>query len=125
VSSQFDLVAASLRADAVDLEAFVEALAVKLTESFPSRVRVERKGGRLRGKPRVRRLAVSLGDDEYEVTNDDGQVSCRRKVMVRGITLRSEQLPVEGFIDALSAELVAEAEKTESDRVALQRMLEA
>lgn len=125
MSSQFDLLAASLRADAGDLEAFVEALAVKLSESFPNRVRVERKGGRLRGKPRVQRLAVTLGDDEYEVTNDEGNVSCRRKVMVRGITLRSEQLPVEAFIDALSNELVAEAEKTESDRLALQRMLEA
>ena len=125
MSSQFDLLAASLRADAVDLEAFLEGLAAKLTASFPSRVQVERKGGRFRGRSTVRRLAVALGGNEYQLESDGGQLSCQRKVMVRGIALRSEQLPLEGWIDALAAELVSEAEKTESDRVALERMLEA
>jgi len=123
VSSQFDLLAASLRADAVDLKAFVEGLAVKLGASFPSRVKVERKGGRLGGKQRVRRVAVRLGDAEYQLESDDGQVSCSRKVVVRGIALRTEALSLEQWIDALSQELVAEAGKTESDRLALERML--
>jgi hypothetical protein len=125
VSSQFDLLAASLRADAVDLKAFVEALAVKLSESFPARVRVERKGGRLRGKTRVRRLLVRLGEAEYELSSDEGQVNCSRKVLVRGIALRTDQLAIEQWIDALAGELVAEAGKTESDRLALERMLGA
>ena len=123
MSSQFDLLAASLRADAVDLKAFVEGLAVKLGASFPSRVKVERKGGRLGGKQRVRRVAVRLGDAEYQLESDDGQVSCSRKVVVRGIALRTEALSLEQWIDALSQELVAEAGKTESDRLALERML--
>jgi hypothetical protein len=125
VSSQFDLLAASLRADAVDLEAFVEALAVKLNESFPARVRVERKGGLMRSKQRVRKLVVELGDNQYEVVSSDGHVGCVRRVMVRGIALRSEQMPLERWIDELSAELVSEADKSEADRVALERMLEA
>jgi hypothetical protein len=125
VSSQFDLLAASLRADAVDLKAFVEALAVKLSESFPARVRIERSGGRLRGKGGVRQLAVRLGDGEYQLASEGGQVVCTRKVIVRGIALRTEQLSLEEWIDRLAAELVAEAGKTESDRVALERMLEA
>jgi len=124
VSSQFDLLAASLRADAVDLKAFVEGLAVKLGASFPSRVRVERKGGRLGGKQRVRRVMVRLGDAEYELDSDDGEVSCSRKVVVRGIALRTERLSLEQWIDALAQELVAEAGKTESDRMALERMLD-
>jgi hypothetical protein len=123
VSSQFDLLAASLRADAVDLKAFVEALAVKLSESFPSRVQIERKGGRLGGKQRVRRVAVKLGDNEYALASDDGEVSCTRRVVVRGIALRTEQLSLEQWIDSLAGELVTEAGKTESDRVALERML--
>jgi hypothetical protein len=125
VSSQFDLLAASLRADAVDLKAFVEALAVKLTESFPARVRVDRSGGRLRGKGGVRRLVVKLGDGEYELVSDGGQVLSTRKVIVRGIALRTEQLALEEWIDRLAGELVLEAGKTESDRVALERMLGA
>ncbi len=124
MSSQFDLLAASLRADAVDLRAFVEALAVKLSESFPARVRIERKGG-LHGRGRVRRLAVTLGDGEYELHNEEGTVTCARRVMVRGIALRTEQLPLEGWIDELAAGLLVEADKTEADRVALERMLDA
>jgi len=125
VSSQFDLLAASLRADAVDLKAFVEALAAKLGESFPSRVRVERKGGVLRGKGRVRKLVVRLGESEFELASDEGQISCSRRVMVRGIALRTEQLGIEQWIDALATELLAEAGTTESDRLALEQMLGA
>jgi hypothetical protein len=121
--SQFDLLAASLRADAVDLKAFVEALAVKLGESFPQRVHIERKGGFLGGKQRVRRVAVTLGDNEYELRSDDGQIACQRRNVVRGIALKTEQLSLEQWIDALAGGLVDEAGKTESDRVALERML--
>ncbi len=122
-SSQFDLLAASLRADSVDLKAFVEALAVKLTASFPQRVQIERKGGFLGGKPRIRRVAVTLGDSEYELRSDDGQIACHRRNVVRGIALKTEQLSLEQWIDALAGGLVDEAGKTESDRVALERML--
>jgi len=123
VSSSFDLLAASLRADASDVRAFVEALGVKLSESFPSKVNLERKGGRFGGAQRVRRIAVRLGDSEYELVNDDGEVSCVRRVVVRGIALRTEQLSLEQWIDALGSQLVDEAGKTEADRLALERML--
>ena len=123
MSSSFDLLAASLRADASDVRAFVEALGVKLSESFPSKVNLERKGGRFGGAQRVRRIAVRLGDSEYELVNDDGEVSCVRRVVVRGIALRTEQLSLEQWIDALGSQLVDEAGKTEADRLALERML--
>lgn len=125
MSSQFDLLAASLRADLVDLRAFVEGLAAKLTDSFPSQVKVERKGGRLGGKSRVHRVTVSLGDGEYELVNDDGALSASRRVVVRGIALRTEQLALDQWIDALAEALVSRAGQTESDRLALERMLEA
>ena len=41
----FDMVAAGLRADAADLDAFVEALAVKLEGALPGRVTIARQGG--------------------------------------------------------------------------------
>jgi len=41
----FDMVAAGLRADAADLDAFVEALAVKLEGALPGRVAIARHGG--------------------------------------------------------------------------------
>ncbi len=55
----FELLAASLRADAGDAGAFLEALAAKLGGALPHRVRVERGGGLFSHGHPVRRLSVS------------------------------------------------------------------
>ena len=123
-SGEFDLLASSLRADASDLGVFVEVLASKLELSFPSSVRVERKGGLLGGEKRVRRLEVDLDDHRYELEADRGRVDCRRRTVVRGIALKNEELSLDEWIDALSRGLAAAAAETEQGRVALQRMLE-
>ena len=119
----FDQLAASLRADATDLKAFVEALATKLEGAFPNRVEVER-SGRFAGK-RVRRLVIVLGDNRYELDHDGGHVSCRRRKVVGGIALKNEELPLDEWIDHLSRALVDEADRTERGRVALERLLGA
>jgi hypothetical protein len=123
-SADLDLVAASLRADAADLDAFVEALAVRLEGALPGQVEVERKGGLLGGNKRVRRIAVSLGDQRYEAEVDRGRVTCRRRSVVRGIALKTQELDLDAWIDALSRDLVEEGERSERGRQALSRLLE-
>lgn len=123
--SDFDLLAASLRADARDLEAFVEALATKLEVSFPDRVRVDRKGGRFGGRRRVERLAVELDDHNFELAKERAKVNCRRRNVVRGIVLKNEELSLDEWIDQLSAALARAAGDTERGREALQRLLES
>ena len=58
-ADDLDLLAASLRADAGDVDAFVEALAVKLEAALPGQVEVERRGGLLR---RAQARASHRGD---------------------------------------------------------------
>jgi hypothetical protein len=123
-STDFDLVAASLRADSGDLEVFVEALAQKLTQSFPGHVKVERKKGFMPGPKPVRRITAELGSDRLELETEDGKVACRRREVVRGIALRSEDLELGPWIDALSRALVGEAEQSERGRTALQQLLQ-
>jgi hypothetical protein len=118
-----DLLAASLRADASDTAAFLEALAARLEGAFPGHVDVHRKGGLLGGGKRVRRIAVRLGDTHYEIEGDRGPVTARRRNVVRGIALKSEEMPVEAWIEALSADLLALAQTSERDRAALERLL--
>jgi hypothetical protein len=121
----FDLVAASLRADSSDLETFVEALATKLEESFPGHVKVERKGSRfVPGSHPVRRISVPLGDSTFELTHEAGRVTCSKRAVVRGIALRTEELPLGDWIDGLSAALVAEAGSSEAARTALEKLLQ-
>ena len=121
----FDLVAASLRADSSDLEAFVEALAAKLEASFPGHVTIERKGSRfVPGARPVRRISLPLGDSTFELEHDAGRVACFRRAVVRGIALRTEELPLGDWIDSLSTALVSEAGSSESARAALAKLLQ-
>jgi hypothetical protein len=122
VEGSFDLLAASLRADTRDLRSFVEALAVKLEGAFPDRVSVER-GGMFGGK-RVKHVSVRLGDDHYDLEQDDGRVSCRRRNIVRGIALKNAELDLDEWIDALARDLHDEAQKSERERLALERLLD-
>lgn len=119
----FDLLAASLRADAGDVRAFVEALAVKLEGAFPARTRVERKGSLLGGRKRVRRIEVELGEQRYELAEEDGGVACARRSVVRGIALKNERLELDAWIGELSRALVEEADRTGRGREALGRLL--
>ena len=121
--STFDLVAASLRADSNDIKSFVEALATKLSVTFPGLVQVDRARGLGRGPKPVRRIVVSLGDDRYELDSAEGSVVCTRSAMVRGIALRNEQLALDAWIDALSHSLLEQAELTEQGRAALARLI--
>jgi hypothetical protein len=117
-----DLLAASLRADATDTAAFLEALAARLQGALPGQVDVQRKGGLFGGK-RVRRIEVRLGDSHYEIEGNGGPPVARRRNVVRGIALKTEELPVDAWIEALSADLLALAQTSERGREALERLL--
>jgi hypothetical protein len=116
-----DLVAASLRADAGDLRVFVESLSKKLAQLFPGRCRVQRAG--VFGKGSLRQVSVEIGESRYELFHDDGAVSARRSSVVRGITLKSEKLALDEWIDSLAEQVVAEADRSERGRLALQKLL--
>jgi hypothetical protein len=122
--ADLDLIAASLRADAADLEAFVEALAVKLEEALPGQVQVERRGGLLGANKRVRRIEVALGDQRYELEYERGRVTGRRRSVVRAIALKTQELDLDAWIAGLSKELLQESERSERGRQALARLLE-
>jgi hypothetical protein len=120
----FEMLAASLRADAGDTGAFMEALATKLGGALPHRVRVERGGGLFSHTHPVRQISVNLGDWQYLVTaGPDGALEAARTHAVRGIALKSEQTPLDQWIEDLTAALADLAQTSLQDRMALQRLL--
>jgi hypothetical protein len=122
----FELVAASLRADAADLGAFVEALAVKLEQALPNQTRVRRRSpGLFTKRKRVELIEVAVGQEEYLLGSQRGAVEARRATRVRGIVLRSETVPVNQWIDELARAIAAEARSSEQGRQALERLLGA
>jgi hypothetical protein len=122
----FELVAASLRADAGDFGAFVEVLAVKLEQALPHRTRVRRRASALFSKrKRVELIEVAVGEEEYLLGCQRGAVEARRATRVRGIVLRSEAVPLDQWIDGLARAIAAEARDSEQGRRALERLLGA
>lgn len=120
---RFELLAASLRADANDAGGFMEALANKLGGALPQRAKVERGGGMFSHTHPVRRIALNLGDWQYEIVADGGALNAARTHLVRGIALKSEPIGLDEWIEALAAELTLLADRSAQDRAALQRLL--
>ena len=119
-----DLLAASLRADSSDVNAFVESLATKLEEAVPDRTRVERRRAGLLGPKQVRRIALDAGSTRLELLRDDGgavQTRCSR--LSGGIVLKTEELGADEWIAALGEALATEAGRNERTRQALERLL--
>jgi hypothetical protein len=121
----FDLVAASLRAETSDMRAFVEALAVKLEQALPQETRVDRRSKKFLSREKVvRKIDVGVGDNRYVLIVDDrGNPDARRATAVRGIVLKSEELDVNSWIDGLARDLTEHATATEQGRIALERLL--
>ncbi|MEA2197572.1 MAG: hypothetical protein QOJ25_1623 [Solirubrobacteraceae bacterium] len=122
-SIDLDLLAASLRADSSDLDAFVESLAVKLEDAIPKGVRVERRRRGMFGPKLVRRVEVDLGDQRLELSSATGSVETRRAKLSGGIVLKSERLDIDAWLAALGEALAAEATRSSTTRQALQRLL--
>lgn len=124
-SSSFELLAASLRTDVGDLASFTEVLASKFEGALPAQTHIDRKGGMLSREKRVARITVDLGDQRYQLDIDHGRLTPRICRVVRGIVLKTEEVPLEHWIDDLSQRISQEAEHSEQARLALERLLDA
>ena len=118
-----DLLAASLRSESSDLSAFVESLAAKLEEAVPGRVRVQRQRTGMFGPKTVRSVSVDLGDRRLELKADSGRVQTRSARLSGGIVLKNEALETEAWLAMLSEALATEAQRSETTRKALERLL--
>jgi hypothetical protein len=119
-----DLLAASLRADASDLGAFVESLALKLEDVIPGRVQVQRRRSGLMGPKSVKRIAVDLDDQRLElVAEQKGALQTRCGRVSGGIVLKNEAVDTDVWLAALGEALAAEARRSETTRRALARLL--
>jgi hypothetical protein len=123
--ADFDVVAASLRADAGDTRALAEALAVRLEGALPAHTRVDRRSKRFLSREKaVRRIEVSVGEARYSLALDDrGGVEAVRAHEVRGIVLKNEPLPLDAWLDAMARDLTEMAQASEQGRLALERLL--
>ena len=122
---RFDLAASSLRADASDSRALAEALADKLGDALPDQTRTYRKATRLLSREkRLERVEVQLADETFVLTLTGAGAETVRAKTVRGVVIKRQELSLDAWLDALSQALSAEAERSETARRSLERLLE-
>jgi hypothetical protein len=123
--SALDLAAAEVRMDSADTRALVEALAARLEEALPrlAAVRRRRVGGFRSRRTEVERIEVALGEERFELIADRGGLQCLRHRVVRGITLRREELPMAQWLAELVERVTATAAVGEQARSTLQGLL--
>ena len=119
-----ELFASSLRADKTDLKTFLDALAIKLEGSLLDYTRVTRQGSIFSRERPVKEVVVSLGEYQYRIGREkQGSLVAVRAHAVRGIVLKTEQIPVDQWIDELSEALAQLASRSAQSRSALERFL--
>jgi hypothetical protein len=120
----FEILASSLRADLTDTKAFLGALAEKLGGALPTLCQVERKGGLFSKEKPVSRVSIELGEHRYAIEHaGHGGLRASRAKVVRGISLKTDELPVDTWIDELSRDLSTHAARNSQARMALERLL--
>lgn len=124
MSLQVDLLAASLRSDTTDLKAFMEVLAVKLEGALPDQTVVARQSKLFSREHPVREIQITLGDYQYRISREQqGPLVTLRAKVVRGIVLKTDQLPTERWIEELATGLAEHAGQSAQARIALERFL--
>ena len=98
-----DLAAAQTRADGDDTQAMLEALAARLLGALPRMTTVKRRrvGGLLSKRTEVERIEIELTDERFELVNAAGMVRCARNRVVRGITLKRDEVQIEDWLRGL------------------------
>lgn len=124
-SLDFDLLAASLRADATDLSTFIEALAAKLETALPAAVQVKRGREGLRGPKLVKEIVVQTGDVRLELRRQGHGIESLRARTSGGIVLKTERLDIDAWLETLTQILEVESQRSQLTRQALARLLEA
>jgi hypothetical protein len=119
----FDRIAASLRADGVDVQTFAEGLAVKLEAALPGQTTVRRARSGLRGPRHVTAIDVSLSGGHFRLERHGDQLTTTRALVSGGIVLKTEPLPPAEWIDAITEALAVEAQRSATAREALERLL--
>ena len=102
----FDLHAAWLRRAEKDNKSFIEALAVRLEQSLPEHVQVQRKKESLFSRQmHVQKITVRTGGDCYILENSQGGISVSQVKEVRGIVLSSREVELSDWLKNLDVEL--------------------
>ncbi len=111
--------ASSLAGDSAALHAGFERLLDTFRQTLPDRTTV-RESGMLFKK--ISGFDVVLDEFTFRLSRKDGRVEAQRIVTVRGITLKTETVPLEEWVTSLAEKLSSMASSSAAARAAFTRI---
>jgi hypothetical protein len=121
--AELDLVSSALRADMGDLDTYFQVLTAKLVDSLGPMVSVEREGGLFHKEHPAKRITVDAGERQFVAQRERGRLHCTIAESVRGIVLRTHEVGVDEWLDALATYLTEAARRSAGARAALDNLL--
>lgn len=120
---KFGVAATLSKQYAADQRVFLELLAAMLAGALPEEAEIVKRGG-LFSKKTIAKVVVAFGDYRYTLEDPGrGPLLASRTRIVRGIALKTEQIPVEEWLAELSANLDERARTSAAAREALSRLV--
>jgi hypothetical protein len=98
-----DQIAAGMALDMSNIETFLGQLAQALQKAVPQQVRIEASGAHVHG------IEVNLEPDAFVLRREGTHVVSQYKKLVRGIALKTKDLPLDQWVEMLSQSLARHA----------------
>lgn len=114
--------AALAKSYAEDEREFLALLGSLMESALGAETQIDRRG--FFGGGAIRRIIIALGDFTYLIEDPGrGPLIAARKRVVRGVALKSEEMQVPDWIDALGAAIEARATTSQRARDALSKLI--
>jgi hypothetical protein len=98
-----DQLAAGMALDLSNIDAFLGHLARSLQQVVPQQVRIEAAGGQ------VHAIELMLDSDGFVLRREGAHVSSQHKKVVRGIALKTKDVPLAQWVELLAQALAKQA----------------
>ncbi|WP_144080422.1 hypothetical protein [Gloeobacter kilaueensis] len=123
-SLEADVFAATLRMGLADTRDLLEFLAQKFELALPEQTTVRRGGWLFAREHPVEDLSLDFDEYQYQISRQGHALPVARiQKRVRGVVLKTTELPIEEWLSAVAAELARQAERSEITRRALDRFV--
>jgi hypothetical protein len=103
---ELDIATAWMRRAQGDLKAFIGAFAARMEGALPGRVTVDRKrDGLFSTKSHVAKVTLDTGSHLYILELANNRLAATRSQTIRGVRLKSEEMGVPEWLEALNADI--------------------
>ncbi len=124
LSLEVDVLAAALRMDHQESGDLLEFLAKKLERSLPQNTEIARSGGLFSKEHPVKDIIVRFNDYHYQIGRDrSGFLTAKMMKLVRGVVLKTTEISVEEWTEAVAQQLVQLAHQSAQTRTALNKFV--